>query len=644
MIKFVDLKLLLFLLVLTTVSGERIKDMIYKTIDGVTPCFRRHNGTHQFGCSSSREGSVGIIHMIENETDVLWLEKNATAGLYTAVLLFSLFKNDIMSRLRKTNKINGVLVVKTNDTDPSKLPNGYSPESTCPNRYSGNPTSCNADKPWNPYGNNFLLEDWPFPIFFMKNDELFKTIKDCFIKYNYHDIDKQNERSLCALEMQSFMYSAVNSETCMRRNNPSLYMNPTRFCDPLGDENIFLPLSPLTNKSESVVIVTAKFDATSLFDGISPGANSAVTGFVTLIATAYYLTQLNATINSKNVLFTLFNGESFDYIGSSKFIYDLKNNNNDGFSSGQLKLDQIKTVIELGQLGDKKLFLHANNHNGNELIDDIKNSLKFDDNNTLVGSIPPASIQSFLREKPNISAVVIASHGKQFVNKYYGGIFDTSETTNITGDLHINLANIAMKLGDSLYKYVTNDDPTKVINKTIVEDLVKELLTCYLEDEKCNLFVASSPFGVNFLNPVFPLYVGVESNQNAITSVTGRLMIFLTSEKYPNMTSQECVPHKFAWLSGYDSKGICIKNNIKYSRAISPAFLIEDYDLKSNKYSTWTESVWQKLSVRMFLKPSAANERLTMTVGGTVAILSFIIVWFVNSKSDILFNRNINDC
>lgn len=131
-------------------------------------------------------------------------------------------------------------------------------------------------------------------------------------------------------------------------------------------------------------------------------------------------------------MFTLFNGESFDYIGSSKFIYDLKNNNSDGFSSDQLKLDQIKTVIELGQLGDRKLFLHANNHNGNELIDDIKNSLKFDDNNTLAGSIPPASIQSFLLEKPNISAVVIASHGKQFVNKYYGGIFDTSETTNIT--------------------------------------------------------------------------------------------------------------------------------------------------------------------------------------------------------------------
>lgn len=143
------------------------------------------------------------------------------------------------------------------------------------------------------------------------------------------------------------------------------------------------------------------------------------------------------------------------------------------------------------------------------------------------------------------------------------------------GDLHINLANIAMKLGDSLYKHVTNEYPTKKENKTTIEELVKELLTCYLEDEKCNLFSAASPPGVNFFNTVFPLYVGVESNKNIITVLTGRLLAFLTGQQYPNMTSQECAEHKLAWMGGYDSKGICVKNNINYSQAISPAFLIE---------------------------------------------------------------------
>lgn len=34
-----------------SVAAERIKDMIYMTFEGVAACFRRHNGTHQFGCS-----------------------------------------------------------------------------------------------------------------------------------------------------------------------------------------------------------------------------------------------------------------------------------------------------------------------------------------------------------------------------------------------------------------------------------------------------------------------------------------------------------------------------------------------------------------------------------------------------------------
>lgn len=60
--------------------------------------------------------------------------------------------------------------------------------------------------------------------------------------------------------------------------------------------------------------------------------------------------------------------------------------------------------------------------------------------------------------------------------------------------------------------------------------------------------------------------------------------------------------------------------------------------MKSGIFSTWTESVWQMLSVRMFLKPSAATERLSMILGSIVTSTSFILVWFINSKADILFN------
>lgn len=68
--------------------------------------------------------------------------------------------------------------------------------------------------------------------------------------------------------------------------------------------------------------------------------------------------------------------------------------------------------------------------------------------------------------------------------------------------------------------------------------------------------------------------------------------------------------------------------------------------MHSGLYSTWTESVWQSLSVRMFLKPSTAAERLSITLGSVIAILSFIVVWFIKSRSELLFKqtRTAEDC
>lgn len=62
-----------------------------------------------------------------------------------------------------------------------------------------------------------------------------------------------------------------------------------------------------------------------------------------------------------------------------------------------------------------------------------------------------------------------------------------------------------------------------------------------------------------------------------------------------------------------------------------------DYDWKSGKYSTWTESTWRELSARIFLRPAKSHEALTLSIGFIVLIISFVLVFLVNSKSDILF-------
>lgn len=62
-----------------------------------------------------------------------------------------------------------------------------------------------------------------------------------------------------------------------------------------------------------------------------------------------------------------------------------------------------------------------------------------------------------------------------------------------------------------------------------------------------------------------------------------------------------------------------------------------DYDWKSGKYSTWTESTWRELNARIFLKPSSTHEAKTLAIGFVVMIISFVLIFLINSKSDILF-------
>lgn len=640
MAKYLSCVYLLLFLIVNLVAAERIRDMIYMSFDGVAACFRRHNGTHQFGCSSSRSGSVGVIHLIEEESDIRWVEYNATTGPYTVVLTFPMFTKDVLYRLKNTNNINGILLTKNISQTP---PDFYSPEDTCPNRYSGH-KKCNNDSPWNPKGSSLLMEDWPFPMFFTENQTLIEAIKSCFWKHNAHDSEQQWHRPLCALEMKSFMFAAINSDSCIKRSDFKLNFNPTLFCDPLGDRNIHWPLGPINKDKNSVILVTARLDASSLFDGISPGAGNVVTGLVTLLATAYYLNILtkDTVVNKTNVVFSLLNGESFDYIGSSRLIYDLKEGNFNALGGVNLKLDDIKSVIEFGQLRKGNLYLHSNNGENDEIINKMKQALNA---TVLEGSVPPTSIQSFLEERPNLTAVVISDHGEQFENSYYNGILDDAEsldfTRSDTNGLATALAKIAVHVAEILYENVTDNRPPFVADSFhSVEHRISQMLFCYLESAKCDLFYAASSPGVKLMNQVLPLYVGVHRVANTATTLTGQLLAYLTSKELPQMNETACYENHLVWMGGENFTGICINSTVNYSTAMSPAFIIDGYDMNSGVYSTWTESIWQTLSVRMFLKPSAATERLSMILGSSVAGASFVLVWFINSRADILFNSS----
>ena len=67
--------------------SKRIKDRIYVDLKAERFCFRRTNGTHQFGCTSDLEGNVGVVHLVEEDKDVDWIVQKGPHAPYTAVFL-----------------------------------------------------------------------------------------------------------------------------------------------------------------------------------------------------------------------------------------------------------------------------------------------------------------------------------------------------------------------------------------------------------------------------------------------------------------------------------------------------------------------------------------------------------------------------
>ena len=104
------------------------------------------------------------------------------------------------------------------------------------------------------------------------------------------------------------------------------------YCDPLGSVNIYVPALAVNKsvrayRNRSVVVVSARIDSASMFDGLSIGADTSITGMATLIAVADLINKFKDVIQREsgidNVYLILFNGEAFDYIGSSRLVYDL---------------------------------------------------------------------------------------------------------------------------------------------------------------------------------------------------------------------------------------------------------------------------------------------------------------------------------
>ncbi|KAF4525430.1 hypothetical protein B566_EDAN004173 [Ephemera danica] len=363
-------------------SATRTKDRIYDQIYGTASCFRRMNGTHQFGCTSKRSGNVGILELVETDLDLQWLIDQSPLPPYMVVLHMDMFTKPVLIALQNSKKVDGIVLMKNFNTSQNVA--HFTHEDTCPNRYSGlsnfEKQECSMLSPWNRDGTSLLMHDWDFPIFYINNQTSIDKIIKCHKQYNSIK-EGQEYRSLCAMELSSYMYAAKDSETCIRRSNMYTNLHPVKHCDALGDRNIWMTLFPLDKEQpepeRSVIVLSARMDSASLFDGETPGAGSAVAGLVTAIATFQALAsvkdEMKPLAGNRNVLLTLLNGEAYDYIGSSR--------------------EFIKHMTDRAEEVKINMFTSQVKH------------------------LPPASLQTFVKADSKLPGVVVTDHDDHFVNR-----------------------------------------------------------------------------------------------------------------------------------------------------------------------------------------------------------------------------------
>ncbi|XP_018086995.1 nicastrin isoform X2 [Xenopus laevis] len=671
--------------------GNSVERKIYISLNSTSPCVRLLNATHQVGCQSSKSGDTGVIHVVEQEEELQWVLESGPNPPYMVVLEAHLFTRESMQKLKGSSRVSGVAVILSK-TSPAS---GFSPDPPCPNDGFGLYTSDHGSQyahcnniTWNPLGTGLSYEEFQFPIFLLREENETEVIRQCYRDHNMPQNGSAPQYPLCAMQLSSFMYGVTNTVTCMRRNSlQSSFSISAGVCDSIIVHNVWSSLRPINTTGtippeEQLVVAAARADGHSFFWNLAPGADSAVSGFVTLLAAAEALHKLNDTQDlPRNIMFVLFQGEIYDYIGSSRMVYDMEKGH------FPVSLGNIHSFVELNQVAlrnDSYLWIHTdpiskNNETVNATVQEVVDSLVSASHGSNVTvqevdhsqPLPPASLQRFLRAR-NIPGVVLTDHRAAYSNRYYHSVYDTADNIHMRypegltkeeqlqyiTDTARSLADVATVLANSLYRLaggkstaeIKADPKTvtqmlygflKMSNNSWFQSIIKAEWRSALDNGPLQYYMTGT-IKSNLREPNHPASLLL----SVLANLTGTVM---------NLTNDECQnPEKiddpkkelysYTWVQGpldgntTSRRPYCVRSSIRSHVAESPAFELDQWD--STEYSTWTESRWKDIKARIFLVPSRELEVITLVVGIAVLLVSLVTTYFINAKAAILFTNS----
>ncbi|KRY72020.1 Nicastrin, partial [Trichinella pseudospiralis] len=405
------------------------------------------NGTHEFGCKSYLNGNKGVLFWARSLEDLNYIQSDESqAGPYVLMIESSNLESlgyTWFSRIR--SNVAGLLVY-VNESNVDNLK--FSEDTRCPNSnfdiYTDDPDYSNCKKnEWNKYGNGIRFFYWGIPAFLVVNETEVKILIDkCFMNHNYGTYGKSVKWPLCAAELTDFKLAAGDAERCIRRNEiDNIFTAEIYYCLPVQNWNVyaFLPQrsSEMLAKNHSVFMLMSRVDSFTIFEDLDYGS-SAISSLLVILTVsealgkdAHRIADLSAK-NDRQLLLTLFSGESLDYIGSSRMVWEMMHNNfpavDSMHSEALTTLSSLGFLLEVGDLtySDDSLYMHIDPRSYQkygfvkEKIDMTANALRKHSSSIQFISdkpLPPSSLHSFLKEDDSIPAIAITGYGSSFTNR-----------------------------------------------------------------------------------------------------------------------------------------------------------------------------------------------------------------------------------
>ncbi|XP_045820391.1 nicastrin [Trifolium pratense] len=642
---------------LSSISGQSssmesvpdLQNTMYTDVDGY-PCVRLLNLSGTIGCSNpGRDKVVAPIVRFENVDDVSELS-TILVSLDDFPTLFTRLSADPSF----ARKVGGVLIESV--TDSQKKLNGFSPDQKFPQAEFA--PYHNISYEWNPIGSGIMWKSYSFPVFLLTESGT-NTLKKFVLKSENKKKAYTSNVAEFDLVMQTMKSGTHDSESCLKEGT----------CLPLGGYSVWSSLPPINISSSKppkpIILTVASMDSSSFFRDISLGADSPISGLIALLAAADALSRLDGLGElSKQLVFVVFTGEAWGYLGSRRFLVELDEHSD---AVHGLNHSLIEKVLEIGSVGKglsqgqgqgaKNFFAHA--EGDSSATDQIMVALKHAQESLLSEDIritsasasnpgiPPSSLMTFLNKNPGISGVVLEDFDSSFVNKFYHSYLD--DLSNVNSSAVVAAASLVAR---TLYILAseTNDVQNSTlaainVNVTLVEQLMDCLLDCDpgLSCELVKKYIspastcASNYVGVILDEPSSTPYLGYI---NDVPRFIWNFLADITSIPKENNSSscqKGCNGRDEVCIKAEtDGKGVCALSTTRYVPAYSTRLKFDSgvwsvlppnsSDKMGVVDPVWTESNWNTIGIRVYTVQIAAYDRVVLFGGIALTILAYLAI------------------